>query len=385
MYIRLNRARFPVLLLIGVITTLVVVVMLAAVRPPVVEALPAQQTVPVVGFSNAVFTVDEDRGPAQISVSVNATPQQGQDIVVSYLTVPGSAQEGPGGDYLQASGTLTFTSATENVQTFSVTILNDNITNEADKTVNLLLRLETPATATLGRGEAQLIISDDDFATSTPQPSQATTTPIFVDLLEPNNVFGEARQILPNATSTCRLTLWPPGDLDYFTFPVKNGTFYRVLTEQLSPGLDTVLVLYDSAGNQIAQNDDIGGVGNLSSQVIYQARQDGVYFARVVNKSAADPANLTYCFQITAVDQPTPTVTATVLPVRTGSDTCEPNGSVDLACLFGENQSQEFNFVPPFNQGPDQDYYVLWMRAGTAYTCETLQSVQCDGHQYHLP
>lgn len=371
MYTRLNRARFPILFLVIVITTLVVGLMTAGLRPRAVEALPAQQTLPVVGFANSVFTVNEDRGPAEIQVSVNATPAQGKDIVVSYLTIPGTAQEGPGGDFLRASGTLTFTSATENVQSFAITILNDSITNEPDKTVNLLLRLETPSTATLGRGEAQLIIADDDFATSTPASSQATTTPIFVDLLEPNNNFGEARQILPNATSTCRLTLWPPGDLDYFNFPVKNGTFYKILTDQLSPGLDTVLSIYDSSGNKVAENDDIGGIGNLNSQVIYQARQDGVYFARVVNKSAADPANLIYCFQITAVDQPTPTPTATVLPTRTGSDACEPNGQLPLACLFGENQSQEFNFVPPFNQGPDQDFYKLWMRAGTTYTCET--------------
>ncbi|MEZ4515385.1 MAG: Calx-beta domain-containing protein [Chloroflexota bacterium] len=371
MYKRLNRARFPVLFSVIVLAALVVALMMASLRPPVAEALPAQQTVPVVGFANSVYTVDEDRGPAEISVSVNATPEAGEDIVVTYLTIPGTAQEGTGGDYLHATGTLTFTSATNNVQTFDITILNDSIVNEPDKTVNLLLRLETPETATLGRGEATLIITDDDFATSTPQSSSATTTPIFVDLLEPNNTFAESRQILPNASATCQLTLWPPGDQDFFNFPVKNGTYYRVLTDDLSPGLDTVLTLYDPAGNQVAENDDIGGVGNLNSQVIYRARQDGVYFARVVNKSAADPANLTYCFEIEAMDQPTPTPTATLLPTRTGSDACEPNGQLELACLFGENQSQEFNFVPPFNEGPDQDYYQLWMRAGTTYTCET--------------
>lgn len=371
MYIRLNRARFPVLLLVIVTTTLAVVMLAVGLRPRPVEALPAQQALPVVGFTNLIYTVTENRGPAIITVSVNQQPAQGQDIVVDYDTLPGSATEGANGDFLRASGTLTFTNTTTQTQSFSVTIVNDNVTNEEDKTVNLILRLKTPTTATLGRADAQLIIVNDDFATATPPPSQATTTPIFVDLLEPNNTFGEARQILPNATSTCRLTLWPPGDLDYYTFPVKEGTFYRVLTDQLSPGLDTVLVLYDAAGNKIAENDDIGGVGNLNSQVIYQARQTGVYYARVVNKSAADPANLTYCFTITAVDQPTPTPTATLLPTRTGSDACEPNGQVHLACLFGENQSQEFNFVPPFNQGPDQDFYKLWMRAGTTYTCET--------------
>lgn len=371
MYTRLNRARFPVLLLVIVITTLAVVMLTVALRPQPVEALPAQQVLPVVGFVNPTYTVIENQGPARIDVSVNRVPDQGEDIVVEYETLPGTAVEGAGGDFLNARGTLTFTNSTTQTQSFTVTILNDSVTNEPNKTVNLILRLDTPTTATLGRANAQLIIVDDDAATATPPPSQATGTPIFVDQQEPNNTFGEARQILPNANSTCRLTLWPPGDLDFYSFPVKEGTFYRVLTDELSPGLDTVLALYDAAGNKIAENDDIGGVGNLNSQVIYQARQSGVYYARVVNKSAADPANLVYCFTITAVDQPTPTATPTLLPTRTGSDACEPNGQIHLACLFGENQSQEFNFVPPFNQGPDQDYYKLWMRAGSTYTCET--------------
>lgn len=342
-------------------------------RPPVVRAIPAPQTKPTVGFTNSTFIVAENQGPATVSVVISQTPAAGENVVVTYLTVPGTATPGPGGDYITSTGTLTFASNTQNTQTFTVTINNDTITNEPDETINLILQLQTPETATLGLSVATLFITDDDQATATPRPTAATGTPIFVDPAEPNDTFEEAYQIQPDAPSTCQLTLWPPGDLDFYAFAVKNGTFYKILTDQLSPGLDTVLKIYNQSGQPIAENDDIGGAGQLQSQVIIQSNTTGIYYARVVNKSPADAANKTYCLMIDAMDQPTPTPTPTLLPTRAGSDACEPNGQLSLACIFGSNQSQAFNFVPPFNQGPDQDFYRIWVKPGTTITCETTE------------
>ena len=334
-------------------------------------ALPGRQIVPSVGFSQPLYTVNENQGPAVITVSISPAPAAGQDVVVSYITLPGTASEGSGGDYISSSGTLTFTSNTQNSQTFNVTINNDNQLNEPSETVNLVLQLQTPQTATLGRSVATLAITDDDTATATPSQPGVTGTPIFVDLTEPNNTFEEAFQIQPDAPARCQLTLWPPGDQDFYQFAVKSGTFFKVETGQLSPGLDTVLKIFDQTGQPLAENDDSGAPGELQSEVIVQASTNGFYFARVVNKSPADAANKVYCLTIEAMSQPTPTATATFLPTRTGSDPCEPNGQLHLACLFGENQSQQFNFVPPFNQGPDQDFYRIWVKPGTTITCET--------------
>jgi len=369
---RLNRARFWRLLLILLGLT-VGLAYLGAPRPRLADAMPAQQTKPTVGFVNTVYTVNENQGPAQITVRVSATPEPGENIVVTYLTVPGTATEGAGGDYVNTTGTLTFTNSTQTTQSFNVTINNDNLVNEPAETINLILQLQTPNTATLGTSVAILTIVDDDVATATPRPTAATGTPIFVDLTEPNNTFEEAHEMQPDAASTCQLTLWPPGDQDFYRFAVKAGTFYQLRTDQLSPGIDTVLTVYNQNGQPIAENDDFAPVGQFQSQVNVQADTTGFYFARVVNKSPADAANKTYCFVIDATEQPTPTPTATLLPTRTGSDTCEPNGRIDLACLFGENQSQQFNFVPPFNQGPDQDWYRIWIKPGTTITCETSQ------------
>ena len=358
--------RLP-LLILGL--TVVFAYLAAGSRPSQVEAETAQT--PSVGFVNAVYTVAENQGPAQITVSVSASPAAGEDVVVNYFAVPGTAQEGTGGDYIAPSGTLTFNSASQNTQSFNVTINNDNVVNEPSETINLILQLQTPDTATLGRSVATLAITDDDVATVTPRPTAATGTPIFVDLTEPNNTFEEAHQIQPDAAATCLLTLWPPGDQDYYSFAVKNGTHYKLLTDELSPGIDTVLKIYNQNGEPIAENDDSGLPGEFQSEVIVQARTTGIYFARVVNKSPAEAANKTYCLAIDAMEEPTPTPSPTLLPTRTGSDACEPNGTLPLACLFGENQSQQFNFVPPFNEGPDQDFYRIWIKPGTTITCET--------------
>ena len=343
----------------------------AGSHPRSTGAAPAQ--LPQVGFGQATYTFAENAGTVAISVTINTAPAPGAEnnVVVEYLTLPGTALEGV--DYTRAAGELTFTSASTSTQTFNVTLLN-NAVSQGTRQLNLALRLRTPGTATLARGEAVLIITDDDpTPTPTVRPTTSTGTPIFVDLTEPNDALEEAYEVQPGATAICQLTLWPPGDLDYYRFAVKSGTFYQLTTSDLSPGIDTVLKVYNQAGQAIAENDDFGPAGELHSQLVVQADTTGFYFARVVNKSPADAANRTYCFAIDAMEQPTPTATPTLFPTRTGSDTCEPNGRLDIACLFGDNQSGPFNFVPPFNEGPDQDFYRIWVKPGVTVTCETNQ------------
>ena len=369
---RFTRARFGhiFLILLGIMVGLAYLG--APTHTPTVLAIPDQ--LPQVGFAQATYTFAENAGTVAISVTINQAPAAGAEnnVVVAYSTLPGTAQ--PNIDFTPATGTLTFTSASQTTQTFNVTLLN-NAVSTGERRLNLVLRLNTTGTATLARDSAELIITEDDpTPTPTIRPTAATGTPIFVDLTEPNDAFEEAYEVQPDATTTlCQLTLWPPGDLDFYTFAVKAGTYYQLTTSQLSPGIDTVLTVYNQRGQAVAENDDFGAAGDLASQLVVQADTTGMFFARVVNKSPADAANRTYCFAIDAMEQPTPTATATLFPTRTGSDICEPNGRLDIACLFGDNQSQQFNFVPPFNQGPDQDFYRIWVKPGVTITCETNQ------------
>lgn len=347
-------------------------------RPPTVGAVPASDDLRApqasqVGFTTVTISADEDDGTVDVDVVLSGDdPPDNNPVIVELTTAPGNGAT-PGLDYVVTPTPTTRTFTAPGTQTFQITLLRNPASSPQVRTVNLFLRVVSASEAvTVSPGLAVLNINNvDPTPTPTLRPTPATGTPIFVDLTEPNNTFEEAYQIQPDATATCQLTLWPPGDLDFYSFAVKSGTYYKVMTDQLSPGIDTVLKIYNQTGQQIAENDDSGGPGEFQSQVIVQANTTGVYYARVVNKSPADAANKTYCLAIDAMDQPTPTPTPTLLPLRTGADACEPNGQLPLACLFGENQSQQFNFVPPFNEGPDQDFYRIWIKPGTTITCET--------------
>ena len=215
----------------------------AITRPATVGAVPIQQTDPQIGFTSTSFTVVENQGPAVIQVQINRTPDAGETIVVEYLTLPGTAI--PGQDYTTTTGQLTFSNSTQTTQSFNVPIINNATSNQTNRTVNLVLRLVS-GEATLATGQATLTITDDDpTPTPTIRPTAATGTPIFVDLSEPNDTLEEAYEVQPDAAAICQLTLWPPGDLDFYRFAVKSGTFYQLTTSDLSPGIDTCL-LYPS-------------------------------------------------------------------------------------------------------------------------------------------
>lgn len=378
---RFTRARvwwrLP-LIILGL--TVIFAYLAAGTRPPAVAAVPARNDLPLaplasqVGFTDVTIDADEDDGTVNVEVQLSGDdPPDNEPVIVELVTAPGTAVAGLDYNVIPNPTTRTFTAP--GTQTFQITILRNPASSPPSRTVNLFLRIQS-GTATLSPGQAILsIINVDPTPTPTLRPTAATGTPIFVDLTEPNNTFEEAYQIQPDAAATCFLTLWPPGDQDYYSFAVKSGTFYKISTDELSPGIDTVLKIYNQNGEPIAENDDSAGAlpGEFQSESIVQASTTGIYFARVVNKSPAEAANKTYCLAIDAMDQPTPTPSPTLLPTRTGSDACEPNGTLALACLFGENQSQAFNFVPPFNEGPDQDFYRVWIKPGTTITCETLE------------
>jgi hypothetical protein len=110
---------------------------------------------PTVQFSSASYSVDEDRGPALITATLNvASPLT---ATVTYSTSNGSALAGS--DYVPAYGILTFAPGIT-TRTFTVTIINDR-GEEPDETLSLTL--SNPLSAMLGIPyTATLVIVDDD-------------------------------------------------------------------------------------------------------------------------------------------------------------------------------------------------------------------------------
>ncbi len=112
-------------------------------------------------------------------------------------------------------------------------------------------------------------------------------------------------------------------DTDYFKFVAKKGQVLEVnvYARRLRSPLDSVLTVYNSAGAQIATNDDSGGP---DSYVRLNVPADGDYFVRVRDHLRAAGDQYAYRVEITPVQ---PAITMAI-----------PNFSV--------NYSQERNAVP---------------------------------------
>ena len=149
-------------LLVGLVATVAAafVLMEMAARPAGAGAV--NDNVPEVGFAHEDFAVNESDRSGIVTVEISAALAAGAEVVVSYVTVPGTAISGEAGDYIDTTGVITFTHSSPVTQTFQVDVLDDTLLNEPDETINLILWLLTPATATLGRNVAILVITDND-------------------------------------------------------------------------------------------------------------------------------------------------------------------------------------------------------------------------------
>lgn len=221
----------------------------------------------------------------------------------------------------------------------------------------------------------------DDTPTNTPTttasptqtPTASTTptrtpvsTPIYVDQYEPNNSFQDAYTTAPGLVLENN-TLWPEGDVDFFRFHAKGGLAYEVLTRDLDAAVDTFLRVYDPNGNEIGSNDD-GTELSRASLVTFSAGRDGFYFAQVTNLNPTDPVGQTYSLEIREI---LGTATPTALPTVASVDDCEPNNTFDTACVILLDTAYSLDFVNPFGQGRDNDFFRIWVKDGLSYACET--------------
>ncbi len=339
-------------------------------------AAPQQQTLPIVSFPSSQLNVQEADGIVNAEVILNTTVAF--EVRVNYATLSGTASGGS--DYSNTSGTLIFPANTL-TQTVPLSIINDSVF-EGTTDEFFYLRLSEPVSATLGTNSVLQVFIDDNETAPTATPN--ATPSIFVDAYEPNNSLGTAFTIAAGAAKSCNVTLWPTGDEDYFRFVGKAGSTYQVATSDLTPGLDTVMTVYNTNGNVIATNDDAPGLGNRSSLVTFTASQDGFYYARIINRDPSDPSNKTYCIQVTIVANPTPTPSQTPVP---GADVCEYNSTRATACVLEIGEDNGFtgmSFVPTLGSLQDTDYYKVWMRLGTFYTCDTYVNNYADTNMIFL-
>lgn len=207
----------------------------------------------------------------------------------------------------------------------------------------------------------------------TPTPTRTPAPSADEDDYEPNNSFEEAQRdetTLPiRVPILLELTFHSVDDIDYFRFYTKEGRWYDATTSDLDL-VDTLVEIYDGDRTRVARDDD--GAGGLASQAAWKAQYDGYYYIVVRNNvSSRGSYNLTLNevgAPATATPGPSPTPGATP---RTRADECEPNPDFVSACVIPINQTLEFNFVPAFEEGPDNDFYKVWVKEGLHFRCET--------------
>lgn len=325
-------------------------------------AVGASQTVSsTVSFAVTSYTVTENA--VRLTATVTLSPARSQNVWVNYATQNETAVAGV--DYNQTNGTILFVPG-DTSETFEVTIIDDDV-YRGTRTFRLIL--SNPTNALLGTNSNIPVIINDN------EPTPAAT-PIYVDIYEPNNGINTAYSTAAGAalcTSNTKLTLWPVGDYDYFRFFAKSGFTYELFTDDLSLGLDTYLKLYNIQGSPIAENDDDPSNSGTpkASRIRFTPSQDGYYYTSVHNLDPSDPANKTYCFEIEEVVVPTNTPGPTPTPPGI-ADECEYNGDRESACLVGVGEEKAgMNFVPLYGEGPDNDFYRMWILGGVTYTCAT--------------
>ena len=203
--------------------------------------------------------------------------------------------------------------------------------------------------------------------TRTPVPSADE------DGYEPNNTFEEAMAEGPTlpiqVPILLELTFHNADDIDYFRFYAKEDRWYEATTSDLNL-VDTLVEIYDEDQSRVARDDD--GAGGLASQAAWEADYDGYYY--IVVKNNVDSRGV---YDLTvdeisapATETPGPSPTSGATP-RGQSDACEGNGDFEHACVIPVNETQRFNFVPVYGDGPDNDFYKVWVKPGLHFRCQT--------------
>ncbi|MBC7227837.1 MAG: hypothetical protein H5T61_11495 [Thermoflexales bacterium] len=157
--------------------------------------------------------------------------------------------------------------------------------------------------------------------TSTPTPIASPTPLAGADRFEPNYDFDRAATIATGVTYD-NLNFIPWGgateDNDFYKLWVKPRLLYTCETLNLSPGLDTNIIIYDQNRNGIGGNDDVTP-GDYRSRISYLSTYEGWLYVLVGHGGRfpyAEVANSTYSLRCTVEvpGLPTPAPTATPRP-----------------------------------------------------------------------
>ena len=223
---------------------------------------------PTVAFTSAGQLGAEDVGTMTVTLQLDMV--SGLDTTIPF-TLGGTATEGAGNDYTITPSPVVIP-AGDLTTTIIIYVNDDNLTEDPE---TIIITMGTPINATKG---------SPDVHTATILASLCTCDP---DAFEPDDVRTQARPLLvavePQEHDFCD----DASDWTYFT--AQAGYVYTITTQagELDTGwrADTNLALYDANGKLIAANDDYDGAEDYSSQIVWRAMVNGIYYLHTENRA----------------------------------------------------------------------------------------------------
>ncbi|MCL4691504.1 MAG: peptidase [Candidatus Hydrogenedentes bacterium] len=146
-------------------------------------------------------------------------------------------------------------------------------------------------------GTALLQPASDAGTAPSQIPFRISDLPNIVET-EPNNAPDQATA--GQAPGAFNGVLTEPGDADWFSFEGKKDQVYdvRVYARELGSPLDSVLVINNPSGSQLAANDDGAGVDSLARVTL---AEDGVHTVRVTDHLSGGGPTFAYRVEVSPV------------------------------------------------------------------------------------
>jgi len=182
------------------------------------------------------------------------------------------------------------------------------------------------------------------------------------DPYEPNDAPDQAFAAEVGRTYRGALYREEGGDADFFALELKAGKTYTFNTETLTGSADLGLVLYDAAGNLVAENSENQDF-TYDALIVFTPESDGTYYLGVITENESNSPFDTYALDVAEL----------------AGEEHEPNGD---ATIRGTNLSDlDFSQAEPMALGTskraaldppgDVDIFKLDLSAGTALVADT--------------
>jgi len=180
--------------------------------------------------------------------------------------------------------------------------------------------------------------------TPTSMPSPTATTGACPDILEPNDSFAQAAELVSGQEYSGAMCT--PSDVDYYRVDCTGGQYMLAQIYDLPVDLDMEVYGPDLALIWGSQNP-----GTAVDGVDLTVTQPGYYYMRVYGKNGAFDAARTYHFKMTVTyptGTATPTPTLTRTPSASPTATRTPTGTTTPAVCPDRWEPNDTLFNPPF-------------------------------------